>query len=127
VGAAVVAGTVGWAGVAVVMGVMVTGGCELETMGDAGWLGEELADVGEMMIVDSGTAGAVGMAEVAEAAGTTVDEAAGTTVDEAAGTTVDEAAGMTEGGGVDEAAGMVDVDGLGGAERAAKSSGPGAG
>ncbi len=98
-----VVGTVGWAGVAVVTGVTVMGGCELETTGDAGWLGEELADVGEMMIVDSGTAGAVGMAEVAEAAGTTEEE------------------------GVDEVAGMVDVDGLGGAERAAKSSGPGAG
>src|SRR5229473_2016271 len=103
VGAAAVAGTVGWAGVAVVTGVTVTGGCELETTGDAGWLGEELADTGEMTIVDGGTAGVEGEAEVAEAAGTTVDEAAGTTVDEAAGTTVDEAAGTTEEEGVDEA------------------------
>ncbi len=128
-----VVASVGVAVVAVVTGVTVTGSCELETTGDAGWLGEELADAGEMTIVDGGTAGAVGMAEVegeaevAEAAGTTVDEVAGTTVDEAAGTTVDEAAGTTEEEGVDEAAGAVDGDGLGGAERVAKSSGLGAG
>jgi len=120
-----VVASVGAAAVAVVTGVTVTGSCELETTGDAGWLGEELADAGEMTIVDGGTAGAVGTAEMEGEA--EVAEAAGTTVDEAAGTTVDEAAGTTEEEGVDEAAGAVDVDGLGGAERAAKSSGPGAG
>src|SRR5216684_1148670 len=119
-----VVGTVGWAGVAVVMGVTVMGGCELEMTGDAGWLGEELADAGEMIIVDGGTAGTVGTAEVEGVA--EVAEVAGTTVDKAAGTTVDKAVGMTEEEGVDEAAGTVDMDGLGGAERAAKSSGPGA-
>ena len=123
----------GAAAVAVVTGVTVTGSCELETTGDAGWLGEELADAGEMTIVDGGTAGAVGTAEVegeaevAEAVGMTVDKAVGMTMDKVAGTTVDKVAGTTEEEGVDEAAGAVDVDGLGGAERAAKSSGPGAG
>ncbi len=75
----------------------MTGGCELGRMGDTGWLGDELADAGEVTIVDGGTAEALGTAEVEG-----VDETA-------------------------ETAGAVDVDGLGGAKRAAKSKGPRAG
>ena len=91
------------------MGMMVTGGCELT--GNAGWL-DEMADVGEIMMVcwvEDGMAEAVGMTEADG-----VDKTA-------------EVVGMTEVEGVAEMTGAVDVDRLGGAERAAKSSGPGAG
>ena len=96
-------------------GVTVTGGCELGRTGDTGWLGDELADAGEVTIVDGGTAEVLGTAEVEG-----VDETAEVEgVDETA-----EVEGVDE---MAEMAGAVDVDGLGGAKRAVKSKGPRAG